>query len=432
MKNLHSWILLLSIFIYAQGSCQVGIGTTSPRGALDINSPTTNNKGLVLPTNNSPTNMTNPQGGALAEGTVMYDNTEKCVKFYNGSTWSNCLCDTCGPSTSTIIADCTQNGFTGSYTSNIPLSGTTFTVTITNNSFSTSTLNLQPSDLVLSGVTGLTVSSVSPTTATLNAGQSQMLTYTITGTPNNKGTLTGTWSKLSLNCSNSVTVAPGVRFAYWGTAYSIGTSTFSTFNSQLTNTANYGPTGTYNKIGGFNFIDITSILGSATAASLLANYDVICIGANTEIDAASSLKIKGYVDGGGVATILLDQSFNTAIFQTFGGTGSVGAGATNGVTTTDTTNNGVFGTGTNASITGFGQQGRILLSQLASGSVVLATETASTNDIALWKTGTGGRAIFSWDEGVYRSSNITGTVIDTPQEIFLHNIMAYLLNARGF
>ena len=66
MKNLHSWILLLSIFMYVNGSCQVGIGTTSPRGALDINSPTTNNKGLVLPTNSNPTNMTNPQGGSLA------------------------------------------------------------------------------------------------------------------------------------------------------------------------------------------------------------------------------------------------------------------------------------------------------------------------------------------------------------------------------
>ncbi|KPH10888.1 hypothetical protein AMQ68_23845 [Chryseobacterium sp. ERMR1:04] len=417
--------------MYVNGSCQVGIGTTSPRGALDINSPTTNNKGLVLPTNSNPTNMTNPQGGSLAEGTVMYDNTQKCVKFYNGSVWSNCLCDTCGAPTPTLSADCTQNGFTGSYTTNIPLSGTTFTVTLANNSFSTANLGFQTSDLVLSGVSGLTVSSVSPTTATLNSGQSQVVTYTITGTPNNTGTLTGTWSKLTLNCSNTVTVLPGVRFAYWDT-YSIGSATFPEFNSQLSNTANYGATGTYNKIGGFSFIDISDILDTATVPSLLANYDIICIGAETELDDTDSSKIKGFVDGGGVAIILLDEDFNTAVFQAFGNTGTIGSGGVNGITTTDATNTGVFGDGTNASITGLGQHGRILLSQLAPGSVVLATETASTNDIALWKTDSGGRAVFAWDEGVYRSSNITGNVIDTPQEIFLHNIIAYLLNARGF
>lgn len=191
---------------------QVGIGNSTPRGALDINKPTTYNMGLVLPTNSSPNNLINPQGGALAEGTLMYDNVKKCARVYNGTAWSDCLCDQCGGGTPTptVVADCTKNGFTGDYVSNWTTSGNTFTVTVTNNSFYTATIAFQASDLVLSGApaAGLTVASVAPTTATLTAGQSQVVTYTINGTPSATGSLTGTWSKLSLTCSNTVNVIP--------------------------------------------------------------------------------------------------------------------------------------------------------------------------------------------------------------------------------
>ena len=56
------------------------------------------------------------------------------------------------------------------------------------------------SDLVLSGTTGsVTVTSATPASVTLIAGQSQLLTYNLSGTPA-AGTLTATWSKLSLSC----------------------------------------------------------------------------------------------------------------------------------------------------------------------------------------------------------------------------------------
>lgn len=48
MKKIVSFFLLaLPLLLFSQ----VGIGTTNPRGALDINNGTTNNHGLVLPTN---------------------------------------------------------------------------------------------------------------------------------------------------------------------------------------------------------------------------------------------------------------------------------------------------------------------------------------------------------------------------------------------
>lgn len=74
-------------------NAQVGIGTNSPRGALDINTTTTNTHGLVLPINSDPETMTNPQdGGKPIPGTIMYDSTKGCIKLYKPTNeWSGCL-----------------------------------------------------------------------------------------------------------------------------------------------------------------------------------------------------------------------------------------------------------------------------------------------------------------------------------------------------
>lgn len=58
-KMIFSVAVLCNIIFTAYG--QVGIGTTTPRGALDINKPTTNTLGLVLPTNSDTSNIVNPQ-----------------------------------------------------------------------------------------------------------------------------------------------------------------------------------------------------------------------------------------------------------------------------------------------------------------------------------------------------------------------------------
>lgn len=164
---------------------------------MDINKPTTNTYGLVLPTNASPSNMVNPQGGGAVPGTIMYDSTEDCVKLYkqsiNGgaSGWSDCLQSASSP---TVVADCNAigNGFGGSYKKGTAMAGgNTFKVTLTNNSFSQATISFSASDLSLSGIPGISVSSVSPASATLNAGATQIVTYTLGGTPTSCGTLTG-------------------------------------------------------------------------------------------------------------------------------------------------------------------------------------------------------------------------------------------------
>lgn len=87
--------LFLSLYLFGQ----VGIGTQTPRGALDINSPIESIGGLVLPSNENSSNIKNPQdGGNPVAGTIFYDIQNSCIKLYkNNGTWSECFCEDCSP-----------------------------------------------------------------------------------------------------------------------------------------------------------------------------------------------------------------------------------------------------------------------------------------------------------------------------------------------
>jgi len=64
------------------GFSQVGINTTTPQGALDIQS---DNLGLVLPRVSSLENVTNNNSGLAEDGTVVYDlsRNEICLRIDN-------------------------------------------------------------------------------------------------------------------------------------------------------------------------------------------------------------------------------------------------------------------------------------------------------------------------------------------------------------
>lgn len=102
MKNLFT-LSFLCLSLYSFG--QVGIGTTTPRGALDINSPTESIGGLILPSNENSSNIKNPQdGGNPIAGTVFYDIQNSCIRLYkNNDTWSECFCEDCSPIARTLI-----------------------------------------------------------------------------------------------------------------------------------------------------------------------------------------------------------------------------------------------------------------------------------------------------------------------------------------
>lgn len=69
----------------SSGTGNVGIGTTSPQGVLDVVS---NNSGIILPRVDSTSLVQNPVNGML-----IYDISTNCVKAYENGAWSACLRD---------------------------------------------------------------------------------------------------------------------------------------------------------------------------------------------------------------------------------------------------------------------------------------------------------------------------------------------------
>ncbi|GLB52189.1 hypothetical protein NBRC110019_12280 [Neptunitalea chrysea] len=88
MKKVFTFVVLFMMFNGALA--QVGIGTTNPQGILDIVS---DDSTLVLPRNEDPDGADNVAGnfddGIInpVEGMIVYDKTDKVVRFYDGTTW---------------------------------------------------------------------------------------------------------------------------------------------------------------------------------------------------------------------------------------------------------------------------------------------------------------------------------------------------------
>ena len=226
-------ITALAIFASTIAFSQVGIGTTSPHSSsiLDL---TATNKAMLLPRVASTAAIPSPVNGMM-----IYDISSNCIKSYENGAWTSCLSS--APATASVKVDCDTNAFEGSYTNGIAMTTSNkFSVTITNNSFAAATIAFQTSDLVLSGVAGISVASVSTASVTLNAGQSQLVEYTLSGTPSASGTLTGTWTKLALNCVKTVAVTnPAIASLACGSATNNGTLTGGTAASGVSSVISY-------------------------------------------------------------------------------------------------------------------------------------------------------------------------------------------------
>lgn len=181
---------------------QVGIGTETPQAALDVVS---TDSGLVVPRVADTDAVASP-----VNGMVVYDIANSCLKAYQGDAWSDCLGIASDP---TVNNDCDADGFV--YTApprrGVALSGASFSVTVSNNSYATATLAFETGDLVLSGDSSgdIIVSTPSPTSATLLPGEIQKITYPLTGTPTTAGTLSADWSKLNLSCTKTLDILNG-------------------------------------------------------------------------------------------------------------------------------------------------------------------------------------------------------------------------------
>lgn len=227
--NLLFAMLLISTALFSQ----VGINTNTPNANSDLELGSTN-KALLLNRVANTAAIPSPINGMM-----IYDISSNCIKSYENGAWSSCLSS--APATASVVVDCDTNAFVGSYTNGIAMTASNkFSITITNNSFTAATISFQTSDLVLSGVTGISVASVSIPAVTLNAGQSQLVEYTLSGTPTSSGTLTGTWTKLALNCVKTVSVTnPSISALDCAGASNNGTLTGGTAASGVSSVIAY-------------------------------------------------------------------------------------------------------------------------------------------------------------------------------------------------
>jgi len=208
----------------------VGIGTITPDAGsiLDVTSP---DKGLLVPRVPNVTSVLDPVNGMM-----VYDISQKCFKFYEKTAWTDCLS---AAAEQTVKADCNSGGFIGCYYAGTVLSGAQFKVVLVNNTFQTVNLSgITTANLVLSGVSGVTVTAVSSATASMSAGGgTATLTFTLGGTPASSGILTGTFTKGVLTCSNNIGVnaSPSVAINPSPANIPIGcTYPFTTPNSGVT------------------------------------------------------------------------------------------------------------------------------------------------------------------------------------------------------
>lgn len=84
MKKIITTLILVFCAINFT-SAQVGIGTTTPKGALDVNS---DNMGLVIPIVTDLTAVTTPDGDPAVDGTIVFDATNGRLCMRVNSRWS--------------------------------------------------------------------------------------------------------------------------------------------------------------------------------------------------------------------------------------------------------------------------------------------------------------------------------------------------------
>ncbi len=79
-----TYIILVTLFMTYQAVAQVGIGTTSPKGMLDV---TATNTGLVLPRVANCLTVTAVDGGTPEKGTVVFDTGRNALCYYVNNRW---------------------------------------------------------------------------------------------------------------------------------------------------------------------------------------------------------------------------------------------------------------------------------------------------------------------------------------------------------
>ncbi len=139
-------IILISLVVILPVQAQVSISTTTdnpdPSAMLDVQS---TNKGLLPPRLSDTNQVSNPAAGLL-----IYDLSTHCMRYYNGTQWSDCMgCNNSGSGSGSSNANytigtggsCANTSVNGTYTEGVALDGSN-TVTMDVNVTSTGTWSI--------------------------------------------------------------------------------------------------------------------------------------------------------------------------------------------------------------------------------------------------------------------------------------------------
>ena len=200
MSIIRNLLYIIIFAFFQQATGQIGIGTTSPdlSSILEVSS---TERGFLMP------RMTTTQRNGInqpAKGLLLYNTSEDCLQINTGTPVSpdwNCIGSDVSP------VNCSINGFEGNYIEGFVLNSThKFSITLTNTTFSTGNFTFSTGDVTLSGVTGISVVSANPSSATLQPGETISIWYGLSGTPTALGELVGDWALFGQSCSESVSV----------------------------------------------------------------------------------------------------------------------------------------------------------------------------------------------------------------------------------
>ncbi|WP_298115580.1 hypothetical protein [Flavobacterium sp.] len=197
MKKIIS-ILVLSISLVSYGQVKIGDNPTTinPSSALEVES---TNKALLITRVDNTSLVTNPVNGMM-----VYDKSSQCIRSFENGKWSTCL--TAEPSVIDVSCAILNTIYTAKSTNEISTKPI-FRVTLTNTSlFFPVSLYFATSNVALSGVSGLSVTSVTSSFVTIQPGQQATIDYIIEGTATASGTLTATWTNKNLSCSSTHSV----------------------------------------------------------------------------------------------------------------------------------------------------------------------------------------------------------------------------------
>ncbi|UYW01090.1 hypothetical protein K5I29_11490 [Flavobacterium agricola] len=376
-----------------------------------------------------------------AEGTVIYDSTEKCIRFYNGTEWSSCIPAKENPIDNNIIISCNETEFTGEYIRNVALvttgtSRATFKVHITNrNKFTPITIVANANDLKLDN--GVTVTGVLASTIVINPLQSASITYYLSGTPASDE-INYQWNLIDFACAGKFELTKRViRIGYSGD-YSVGGTQGTNFRSQLNNKSYYGPEGIYSEknISSFSIISAITDINNLTAAQLLEKYDMINVSATTYSEAIMT-KLIEYADLGGVLWASTQTGATTTggnhtnsinIHKAFGGTGTISNKWDSApiLSNSDSINNGVFGDARNITFKGFNATTVVTDTQIPLGARVIGNVSTDPNRVAVYILRD--RIVWYYESDMFSNLISLSGAIDNDQERFVHNLFAYMLD----